>query len=360
MGKCGIVSYGIAVPYRRLAVDEIVDCWMNTSIELIKQKQGMLERGVLGFDEDGNTFSIEAAKKAIRLAGEPQIDALVYGTCTNPYDSRPSSTILLEALNLDYAAKAWDVQFSTKSGTAAMMSGYAMVCSGLARNAVAIGADTINRHTAPGDLLEPYASSGAGALVIGTEHVAATLDGFASYSTDLSDGFRVEGERYIRSGMLLGSAKNEVGVNDHTTHAVEKLMQDMGASVGDFNYVVVQQSTPGAARSCGRVLGCRAEQIEPAIFSETLGDTGSASTLIGLAAVLDIAQPGEKILVVSYGFGSGADAIALTVTDEIKSLQERAVPVKKSIAHKVIVDYKTAMKMEYKYIRPSHMLNAYL
>ena len=356
----GITGYGVAVPYRRLDTAEIIDCWKNTAIELIKEKQGVQMRGVLGFDEDGNTLSVEAAKGALAMAGKREVEALVYGTCTNPYDSRPSATMIAEALDQPYTAAAYDVQFSTKSGTTALMNAYALVKAGLAADALAIGADTINRHTAPGDLFEPYASAGACALALGTEGVIAEIEAYACYATDLSDGFRVEGERYIRSGMLPGGPKNAVGINDHTQKALETFLEKTGTAAADYDCVILQQNTPGALRSNARALGLPQEKTEPAIFSANLGDTGSASALIGLCKVLDTARPGDRLLVISYGFGSGADVLSLRVTENILRLPEGRGRVQETVERKCMVDYPTAMKFEYKFIRPEHMINAYL
>lgn len=361
MNKVGIVSYGIALPKRRLAVDEIIDLWKNSALDLIKERQGVKERGVLGFDEDGNTYAIAASKEALKRRGRPEdIDILYYGTCTNPYDSRPSGTIVAEALDLDYFTRVMDIQFSTKSGTTAMISAAGNVAAGWSKNAFVIGADTINRHTAPGDLLEPYASAGAGALILGSENLIAEIDAAESHSYDLSDGFRVEGERYIRSGMLLGSAKNEVGLYAQTVAAAKRLMEKEGTTASDYTYGVFQQNTPSTAYGIGRKLGFTKEQVRPSIYADVVGDTGSASVLIGLAKILDRAKAGDKILLVSYGFGSGADAISLTVTTEIEDGREKVKTVEKILANKTMVDYKTAMKMEYKYIRHSYPLNAYL
>lgn len=361
MSRVGIISYGVSLPRRRLEVDEIIDLWKNTALDLIKEKQGVKERGVLGFDEDGNTFAVAAAKEALKSVNSSKdIDTLYYGTCTNPYDSRPSSTMIAEALDLDYYTKVMDIQFSTKSGTTALISAAGTVAAGWSKNALIIGADTINRHTAPGDLLEPYASAGAGAMILGSANMIAEIVAVESHSYDLSDGFRVEGERYIRSGMLLGSAKNEVGLYAQTVAAATRLMEKTKTTAKDFTYGVFQQNTPSAAFGIGKQLGFSKEQILPSIYADAIGDTGSASVLVGLAKVLDQAKAGDKILLVSYGFGSGADAISLIVTEEIENNRNQAKTVESILKNKTMVDYKTAMKMEYKYIRHSYPLNAYL
>lgn len=360
--KVGIISYGVEVPYNRLDTKEVIDLWLNSSLDTIQKNQGVLERSVLDSDEDDNTLAVAAAREAFRRVPESkeQLQALYYGTCTNPYDSRPSSTMVLEALNLPYSTKCCDLQFSLKSGTAALMNAYAMVKAGLADKAMAIGVDTVNRHTAPGDLVEPYAGAGAGAVVLGTENVVATIDDMESYSSDLSDGFRIEGERYLRTGMLLGAAKNEVGVDTHTLGAAKKLLERNNMKAEDFKYAVFQQTTPGFVRHCAELLGFKKEQYQTSIFADYIGDTGSASPLIGLAKVLDEAKAGDKIFLAGYGYGAGADVYILTVTEEIEKIRGKVKTVQQHIDRKNMVDYKQAMKMEYKYLRHDYPLNAYL
>jgi len=361
MEKCGIVSYGISVPYRRLSVKETLDVWLTSSPDLIIKSMGVSERAVLGFDEDGTTLAIDAVKAAgVKNNAIYDSDCLLLGTATNPYDSRPSSTIVSEATRIRYSALSSDIQFGGKSGTTAMILATGMVGAGLSKSAIAIGVDTINRHTAPGDMAEPYAGAGAGAVVIGTEDVIATIDAYESYATDLSDSFRVEGERYIKSGMLYGQARNDIGVYDHTVKAGQALLQKLGLTAADYTYCVAQQTAPSVARKIAGKLGFSKEQVESCLFAETIGDTGSASVMIGLAKVLDHAKPGDRIFVVSYGYGAGADAISLTVTDNILNVQSKGKKVDEIVNRKQLISYGMAAKYEYKYIRHSFPTNAYL
>lgn len=361
MNEIGITSYGVAIPRRRLDVNEIADLWMNLEKGVVTNKWGMKERTVLAQDEDSTTLAVAAAKEAfLRNEKAKEVEALYYGTCTNPYDSRPSGTIVLEALDLPYSTKCTDVQFSTKSGTAALLESYAMVKAGLAKQALAIGTDTIDRHTAPGDLLESCAGAGAGAVVLGTEDVVATIDGIESYSTDISDGFRVEGERYIRTGLLIRQDKYDVGILPHTKAAAEALMKKLGTKPEDYKYVVLQQNTPAITKMDAAALGFTEEQLAPSMYCEMTGDTGASSPLIGLAKVLEEAKAGDKIFLVSYGFGAGSDAVSLTVTENIEKIRGKGKTVDEHISNKTMLDYKMAMKLEYKYIRPSYSLTAYL
>jgi hydroxymethylglutaryl-CoA synthase len=63
---------------------------------------------------------------------------------------------------------------------------------------------------------------------------------------------------------------------------------------------------------------------------------------VGLAAALDVAKPGERILLVSYGSGAGSDALSFRVIAERKSL----FPVQAEAAKKEYVDYVQYLKLK--------------
>ena len=44
----------------------------------------------------------------------------------------------------------------------------------------------------------------------------------------------------------------------------------------------------------------------------------SGAVPLALSNILDVAEPGDKIFVVSYGSGAGSDGFTLTVNEEIK------------------------------------------
>jgi hydroxymethylglutaryl-CoA synthase len=54
---------------------------------------------------------------------------------------------------------------------------------------------------------------------------------------------------------------------------------------------------------------------------------------------LDVAQPGAKILLVSFGSGAGSDAFAWEVTEQVLARRDRAPSVQEYIARRTEIDY---------------------
>mgnify|MGYP000356637054 CR=1 FL=1 len=66
--------------------------------------------------------------------------------------------------------------------------------------------------------------------------------------------------------------------------------------------------------------------------------------MIGLARVIDIAEPGSRIFMVSYGSGAGSDAFVIRVEKEIEKHRGEVPTVDDYIQRKKYVDYATYAK----------------
>jgi len=75
-----------------------------------------------------------------------------------------------------------------------------------------------------------------------------------------------------------------------------------------------------------------------------IGNTYAGAAVIGLTATLDIAQPGERILCVSFGSGAGSDAFDILVTDKVTARQGLAVKTQEYIARRTEIDYATYVR----------------
>ena len=93
------------------------------------------------------------------------------------------------------------------------------------------------------------------------------------------------------------------------------------------------------------MLGFTKEQIEPGWLAPTLGNTYSGSSPMGLTATLDVAKPGDKIFMVSYGSGAVSDGFVFEVTVELPKMRKKATFTRTLLdEHKVYIDYGTYTK----------------
>jgi hydroxymethylglutaryl-CoA synthase len=65
---------------------------------------------------------------------------------------------------------------------------------------------------------------------------------------------------------------------------------------------------------------------------------------MGLANVLDIADPGSKIFMVAYGSGAGSDSFIIRVEDEIVKRRGEVPTVQDYIGRKTYINYATYAK----------------
>ena len=89
------------------------------------------------------------------------------------------------------------------------------------------------------------------------------------------------------------------------------------------------------------------------MLTPSIGNTYSGAVPLGLSAILDVAKPGDRIFVVSYGSGAGSDAFDITVTDEISKFKREKAPTMDKILEDVVyLDYAQYAKYKGKITLP--------
>ncbi|MFQ5722694.1 MAG: hydroxymethylglutaryl-CoA synthase [Candidatus Aminicenantales bacterium] len=316
----GIVGYGAYIPRNRIKVEEIAQVW---GADASNYKKGLLveEKSVPSPDQDTITMSVEAAKNALKRAqiDPSQIGAVYVGSESHPYAVKPSGTVLAEALGATPEAHSADFEFACKAGTEGMYVALSLVKAGEIGYGLAVGADT--SQGAPGDALEYTAAAGAAAFIFGRDNLLAETVETYSYMTDTPDFWRREYQYYPQHG---GRFTGDPAYFKHIMSAAKGIMNKTGLKPEDFNYVIFHQPNGKFPLRVGKRLGFSREQIEPGWLVNKLGNTYSGSSPIGLTATLDIAQPGELILIVSFGSGAGSDAFIFEVTDRIEEVRDLA------------------------------------
>ena len=328
----GIVGYGAYVPQFRLPASEVARVWTgSTGGTPIKEK------AVAGLDEDVITMAIEAARNALARAGiDPRLIRAVWvGSESHPYAVKPSSTVVAESIGAAPNIQAADWEFACKAGSEAMQAGIGFVGSGMGRYVLAIWMDTAQGR--PGDALEYTAAAGGAAYLLGpADESLALVQGSYSFVTDTPDFWRRAHETYPSHGDRF---TGEPAYFEHTVNAGRRLMEMMGATAQDYRWAVFHQPNVKFPQRAASLLGFAPEQIEPGLLSGMVGNVYAGSSLLGLTATLDVAEPGDRILMVSYGSGAGSDAFDLLVTEQIAGRRDKAPRTQAYVARRVEIDY---------------------
>lgn len=334
----GIVSYGTYIPTYRLPLADIARAWKKDPNEVVPSL-GVQEKAVPAIDEDAVTIALEAAHAALRVVEDnTDIDVLFVGSESHPYAVNPTSTIVGELLGIGHDYLAADLEFACKAATAGMQAVAGLVSAGHARNGLVIGADTA--QSKPHDLLE-YTSAAAGAAyLLGSSHILARLLGDTSYSSDTPDFWRRDGIRYpSHAGRFTG----EPAYFTHVMGAATRMFEMTKTKPADYDWCVFHMPNGKFPRTVAKRLGFTAEQLAPSLTVDHIGNPYSASSLLGLAAVLDVAKPGQKIFMVSYGSGAGSDAFVWETTPALLSYQKKmksmGQTVNEQIHKKTPIDY---------------------
>lgn len=332
--KPGIVGYGVYLPKFRIKNENEV--------------LGVKERTLPFADEDTTSFSVEAGKRALIHAGISSADVkkCFVGSESPPYAVKPAMATVCQALKLGeeyeggFFSGGTDSQFACKAASDLFIDAVALVGYPVfdGEYVLVIGAD--NSQAAPGDALDFTVGAGAAAYLFGKHDVIATIDCYVPYTSDTPDFYRRDGEKYPRHG---GRFTGEPAYYKHVLTAMEAALKKTGLSPRDISYVATHSPNGTFPYRAALQVGFQKEQIEPGLVVTMIGNLYSGSCLTGLAAVLDIAKPEDRILLTSYGSGAGSESYLLTVTEHIEEKRSRQVTLKDQIynPHRQYVDYST-------------------
>lgn len=337
-----IAGYGVYIPRYRIKIHEIARVW-GADGDRVSKGLMINEKSVPGFDEDSTTIAVEAARNAVEHSGvnPKDIGAIYFGSESPAYSVKPTASIIAEAIEASPNMTAADIEFACKAGTAGIQMCMGLTKSEMIKYGMAIGADTSQGR--PGDALEYSAAAGGAAFIIGQRGIA-DIEGTFSYTTDTTDFWRREAEEFPSHGARF---TGQPAYFKHVTSATIGLMERLDLEIRDIDYFVPHQPNGSFPLKVGKTLGFETEKIMPSLKVPYIGNTYSGSSMVGLAGVLDVAKPNERILMTSYGSGAGSDSFSILVTDLIEEKRNKKT-VDSYIKDKKYIDYAIYAKFKRK------------
>jgi len=295
-------------------------------------KESKLERSVPFIDEDAMTAAVEAGKLALIHSGvDSSLVGKVYvGSESNPYAVKPIASKVAQVLKLGeeegdvQSVDAVDTEFACKAASSMFKDAVALVNypkSGV-KYAMVIGADNSQAapRGCPGGELDVFVGYGGSAFIFGKHDVIAEIEGWYSCTSDTPDFWRRDGEPFPMHG---GRFTGDPAYFKHVRKATTKLMEKLSLQPEDVDYFVMHQPNPQFPVKVAKQLGFKDEQYVVSLQVNKFGNTYSGCSPAGLAAVLDVAKPEERILITSYGSGAGSDAYLLRTTRQLVDKRQR-------------------------------------
>jgi 3-oxoacyl-[acyl-carrier-protein] synthase III len=335
-----IAGWGMYAPQRVLTNKEL-ERVVDTSDEWIVQRTGIRERRVAAPHETTATLSAIAGKRAIAVAGlEPNdIDVILVATLTPDYWMPSTGALVKEAIGNTTAA-AMDIMAACSGFVYAYSIADAYIRSGMFKNALVVGAETLSRFLDFSDRGTCILfGDGAGAVVLsasdeeggGMSGMQMTTDPDGAYMIWLPSG----GSRSPVSGQTLARGEHYVRMEGKETYryATKTLassaltaIERAGWKPDDIDLFIPHQANIRIIESVAKGLGLPMEKMF--VNVDRYGNTSAASVPIALSEAVDSGRikVGDRIVLVAFGAGLTSGAIALEWTaDPLNGLRAASV-----------------------------------
>jgi 3-oxoacyl-[acyl-carrier-protein] synthase-3 len=312
-----IIGTGSYLPARRVTNDDLAAQLaakgIETSDEWIVTRSGISARHYAAPEQNASDLAVEAAKKALEMAGKAPADVdLVIVASSTPdfHGSFPSTACIVQKkLGMANGSAAFDVQAVCSGFVYAVSVADAFIKAGAHKNVLVIGAEVFSRILNFEDRTTCVLfGDGAGAVLLSASEepgiLATKLHADGSHADILSIPGNLAGGAVAGSGFLYmdGPAvfKLAVTVLEQVAHEALDHAQ-MNAS--DIDWLIPHQANIRIMKSTARKLHLPEEKM--VVTVDQHGNTSAASIPLALdLAVRDgRVKPGHNVLMEGVGGG---------------------------------------------------------
>ncbi len=303
----GIAAWGTYLPFWRLQRAAIAG--------VLGSGGGRGTRAVASHDEDTTTLGVEAGRRTLAVGpGAGAVQDLFLSTPDPAYLDKTSATTVHAALGLGRACGAYDLSGSSRSALGALLLALGTAGAGRARRTTLTVISDLRTGLA-GSAEERDSGDGAAAILCAPDGAVAELVGRGAASDEFLDRWRVPGEA---DSHVWEERFGEEMYVPLAREAFAAALKDAGLAEGDVDHAIVTGLHVRAVKAITKGLGVRDGVLAPDL-SGSVGNLGAAQAAVALCDVLERAEPGQVIVVLSLA--DGADALVLRTTDELTAAQ---------------------------------------
>jgi len=308
----GIAAWGTYLPFWRLRRTAVAG--------VLGRGGGKGTRTVASHDEDTTTLAVEAGRRALAVGPDAgSVQDLLLSTPDPGYLDKTSATTVHAALGLGRGCGAYDFAGSSRSAVGTLLQGLGAAGGGGGRGRTTLAVLSELRTGLAGSAEERDSGDGAAAFVCAPDGAVAELVGRGAASDEFLDRWRVPGE--ADSHVWEERFGEELYV-PLAREAFAAALKDAGLAEGDVDHAVVTGLHVRAVRSAAASLGVRDGVLAPDLTG-VVGNLGAAHAGVALCDVLERAQPGQVIVVLSLA--DGADALVLRTTGALDDAQRARI-----------------------------------
>ncbi|MCX7961192.1 MAG: ketoacyl-ACP synthase III [Burkholderiales bacterium] len=318
MRRARIVGTGSYLPARVVTNDEFAQR-LDTSDAWIRERTGIRERHIADDGQNASDLALEASREALAAAGlaASRLELIVVATSTPDYIF-PSTACLLQAKLGAAGCAAFDVQAVCSGFVYALATADNFIRSGMARNALVVGAEVFSRILDWNDRATCVLfGDGAGAVVLAADERpgihASVLRADGRHAGILSVPGNICGGRVCGSPFLQMQGnqvfKFAVRVLEEVAH---ETLAAAGMSLADVDWLIPHQANVRILEATAKKLGLARERL--VVTVDRHANTSAASVPLALDEYVRAGRIRAGHNVMLQGVGGGFTWGATLVT----------------------------------------------
>jgi len=317
-----LLGIGGYVP-QTIITNQDLEYRLDTSDEWIQSRTGIRMRRQVSDGESTSDLAIQAGRRALDSAGNPDIDLVILATTTPDHPCPATAPYVASKLGLG-DVPAYDLAAVCSGFIFALAQANAAVLSGQSHNVLVIGADAFSSIINPEDRNTAVIfGDGAGAVVIGPSYDQQS-DGLSAFELR-SDGSQ-------KDLIMVAAGGAQIPLRDSTSDSdrffamkgkevFSKAVNAMSSSsrtalekskwkAKDVDWLVAHQANQRILNCVSTALNIPSEKA--VVHLDRVGNTSAASIPLALADHASSFKEGDRILLTAFGGGATWGAATLT------------------------------------------------
>jgi 3-oxoacyl-[acyl-carrier-protein] synthase-3 len=307
-----IAGIGSYLP-EKVVTNHDLEKTMDTSDEWIRERTGIKRRHIAGDGETTSSMGLEAARRAMDMAGvgPEDIDLIVLGTAT-PDKIFPATACIIQRQLGVRGGPAFDVHAACSGFVYGLDLANRYIRTSGARTAIVIGSETLSRITNWEDRSTAVLfGDGAGAVVLQAAdepgilsthiHADGEYEHLLQVEQGVSVGFDITkaGGAYIK---MEGNAVFRRAVATFDTMARETV-SDLDGHLDDIDWFIPHQANMRIIRAAAKKLNMPMERVVATVDEHANTSGASIPLALDLAVRDGRIKRGQRLLFAAFGAG---------------------------------------------------------